>query len=74
MMRIDRGVVSWPAAATAMFIAALFVGLAPNALAQAGAGSEPVATRVKVRVIGHDSKVIGGGVGGALVRITRRAL
>ncbi len=52
-----------------MFMVALLAGPASNALAQAGASSEPVATRVKVRVIGRDSKVIGSGVGGALVRI-----
>jgi hypothetical protein len=52
-----------------MFMVALLAGPASNALAQVGASSEPVATRVKVRVIGRDSKVIGSGVGGALVRI-----
>ncbi len=47
-------------------LAATLLGLpemACDVLAQAGA--ETIATRVVVRVIGRDSKIIGSGVGGA---------
>ena len=57
------------AAGTAALVAASLAGPVSACLAQAEVGAGPVMTRVMVRVIGHDSKVIGSGVGGALVRI-----
>ncbi|MGD8700333.1 MAG: hypothetical protein PVJ43_13645 [Gemmatimonadales bacterium] len=65
---MQRGILG-RAAATTLPIAVLFIGPASSGLAQVGGGTEPVPTRVMVRVIGHDSKVIGSGVGGVLVRV-----
>ena len=50
-------------------VAGLLGGPISTCLAQSEVGAEPVTTRVMVRVIGYDSKVIGSSVGGVLVRI-----
>ena len=41
--------------------------------AVAGQAQEAVTTRVMIRVVARDSKIIGSGVGGALVRVTEAA-
>ncbi len=68
MRVIRREMLRWAAGTAALFAASLG-GPVSACLAQAEVGAGPVMTRVMVRVIGHDSKVIGSGVGGALVRI-----
>lgn len=54
---------------SAALVAALLGGPVSRCIAQAEVGVAPATTRVMVRAIGRDSKVIGSGVGGALIRI-----
>ena len=49
-------------------VGALLVGVAA-AEGRAQEGAEPATTRIVVRVVARDAKIIGSGVGGALVRV-----
>ncbi|MGD8868426.1 MAG: hypothetical protein PVI01_12365 [Gemmatimonadales bacterium] len=57
------------AAVPAALVAALLGGPVSRCMAQAEVGGAAVTTRVMVRAVARDAKVIGSGVGGALIRI-----
>jgi hypothetical protein len=61
----------WIAVVLALSLAALTVPLVVDRQAtEASAWAEAVATRITIRVLSRDAKIIGTGVGGALVRVT----
>ncbi len=64
----------WVGGVLALTLAALSVPLVVSRQAtEASAWAEAEATRVTIRVVSRDAKIIGTGVGGALVRVTNAA-